>query len=202
FLVKTLKKIFFLKYPWDLFYYRDFLFNHFLEEKISQNVFVSKKSRIEGKVFIGKNSKILDKVVLKGPCFIGENCFLDENVFLKNTNLESKNFIGRGSKVLNSIFQQDCRLNLAFVFSSILGKNCQLAKNVVLAGKNLKKRKIFSTVKGKKEMVPFKDFGCVIGPGSLLGDNVFIESGVFVGKETSIFSSKRVKENLLDKSFF
>jgi len=202
FLVKTLKKMFFLKYPWDPFYYLDFIFSHYFKEKISPNVFISKKARIEGKIFAEKNCKILDQVFLKGFCYLGENSFLDQGLVLEGKNsFEMRNFIGSGSQIINSIFQENCRVQSSFVSYSILAENCQLAKNVVLNPKARAKKNFFAIVKGKKEEILFKKFGCAIGKNSLLADNVFVEKGVLIGSNVKINSFKRVKENILDETF-
>jgi len=203
FLVKNFRKMFFLKYPWDLFYYIDFIFDNYFKEKISRNVFISKKARIKGKIFAEKNSKILDNVFLKGFCYLGKNTFLDQNVILEGKNdLEKGSFVGSNSFVINSIFQENCKIQSSFVSYSLLAENCQLLKNVILNPKRSAKKVFFTIVKGKKEKILFKKFGCAIGKNTLLADNVLVEKGVLIGSNATIGSFKKVKENISDQNFF
>ena len=202
FLLKTLKKIFFLKYPWDLFFYRDFIFDHFFKEKISENVFISKKAKIKGRVIFGKNVRVLDNVIIKGICYLGDNSFLDQNVILEGkNNFEERNFLGRKSKVFYSLFGKNCKINQSFIFYSILGEGCQLEEGVFLGEKKSFKKSIFAVIKERKEKIPFKKFGVVLGNNTLLSNNVFVSNGCFIGSKVTISPFRKVKNNLFDNSF-
>jgi bifunctional UDP-N-acetylglucosamine pyrophosphorylase/glucosamine-1-phosphate N-acetyltransferase len=189
----------FLKYPWHLFGSRDYLFEKYLEKKIENTAKISKEVTIKGKVYIGKNTKILEGTTIKGPCYIGENCFIGNNCIIEGyTNIESNAMVGAFSRIKGSIFQKSSCIYSSYVADSIIGEETQIGENVKILNINEKGKEILSEVKGEIVNTGLKSFGTIIGKASIIGTEVEILPGKFIGSNCRIHPNNIIKENIKD----
>jgi bifunctional UDP-N-acetylglucosamine pyrophosphorylase/glucosamine-1-phosphate N-acetyltransferase len=193
----------FLKYPWHLFGFRKFLFDHFLKSKIERGVKISKNVTIEGKVYIGKGTKIFEGATIKGPCYIGENCLLGNNSLVREyTNLENNVTIGAFCEVARSIFQENSTTHSGYFGDTIVGKETKIGAGTITSNVRLDREKIFSEVKGEKIDTGLKSFGTVIGENTKIGTKVNIMPGKFIGSNCKIFPNSIVFRNVKDNKKF
>ena len=202
-MVNIKKDTFALKYPWDLFEFRKYIFDNFLERKISKTAKIGKDVKIEGKVFIGEKTKIFEKAIIKGPCYIGNNCIIGNNAILRDyTNVEDNNLIGANAEVTRSIFQDDCQVHSGFFGDSIFGKNCLIGAGTVTANVRVDRGEIKSIVKNKKVNTGLKSFGCVMGKNVRTGIHCSFMPGVFIGENSRIGPKTLVSENVKENFLF
>jgi bifunctional UDP-N-acetylglucosamine pyrophosphorylase/glucosamine-1-phosphate N-acetyltransferase len=202
-IVNIKKDTFALKYPWDLFPIRNYIFDNFLERKISKSAKIGKDVLMEGKVFIGENTKVFEKAIIKGPCFIGKNCIVGNNSLIRDyTNFDDNNLIGAKAEVTRSIFQNDCQIHSGFFGDSVFGDHCLVGAGTITGNVRIDRGEIKSIVKGKKVNTGLKSFGCVIGRNVRTGIQCSFMPGVFIGENSRIGPKTFVKENIQNNSFF
>jgi len=202
-MVNIKKDTFSLKYPWDLFEIKKYIFDNFLKRKIAKTAKIGKDVRIEGKVFIGEKTKIFEKAIIKGPCYIGNNCIIGNNAILRDyADIEDHNLIGANAEVSRSIFQSSCQVHSGFFGDSIFGKNCLIGAGTITANIRVDRGEIKSIVKNKKVNTGLKSFGCIIGKNVRTGIHCSFMPGVFIGENSRIGPKTLVAENVKENSLF
>jgi len=193
----------FLKYPWHLFKIRNYLFENFLKETIEENVKISKEVILEGKIFIGKGTKIFERTTIKGPCYVGENCIIGSYTFLRDKcNLESGTMVGAFCEAKNVIFQKNCSAHSGYLGDSIIGNEVKIGAGMITSNIRLDKKEIFSEVKGEKINTNLDHFGTVIGDFSVLGSNVNIMPGKFIGPFCKVYPNSLISKNIKANTIF
>lgn len=197
------KETFALKYPWDLFEFRKYIFDKFLKRRIAKSVKIGKGALIEGKVFIGDNTKIFEKAIIKGPCYIGRDCIIGNHALIRDyTDLENNNLVGARAEVTRSIFQQNCQVHSGFFGDSILGEKCFLGAGTITANVKIDRGEIKSTVKEEKVRTGLKSFGCVMGKNVRTGIHCSFMPGVLIGENSRIGPKTFIRENIENNSFY
>jgi len=193
----------FLKYPWHLFSARKYLFDKFLEKKISKTARISKNAIIQGKIFIGKNSKVFEGAVIKGPCYIGDNCIIGNNsVTREYVNLENNVTIGANAEVARSIFRENSSTHSGYFGDSIIGENTHMGAGTITANIRIDRGEIKSVVKGEKIGTGLKSFGCVMGTNTKTGIRCSFMPGVLIGSNCVVGPHSVVSENIEDNTTF
>lgn len=202
-MVNIKRDTFALKYPWDLFLIRKYIFDNFLKRKIAKNAKIGKGALIEGRVFVGDNAKIFEKTIIKGPCYIGKNCTIGNDVLIRDyIDLEDNNLIGARAEVTRSIFQKNCQVHSGFFGDSIFGENCLIGAGAITGNIRINRGEIKSIVKGKKTNTGLRSFGCVMGNNVRTGIHCSFMPGVLIGENSRIGPKTFVKENIKNNSFY
>lgn len=190
-----------LKYPWHLFSIRKYLFDKFLQNKISATAQVSKNAIIQGKVYIGDQSRVLENAIIKGPVFIGNNCLIGNNAIVREyTNLENEIIIGANAEVTRCIFQDKVHTHSGFFGDSIFDQECKIGAGTITANMRLDRSNIFSIVKGKKVNTKLNRLGAVVGAKTSIGITAGIMPGILIGSGSIIGPHTIVRENIPDKT--
>jgi len=198
----TEKRPLFLKFPWDLFRYEEYLFDNFLEDKIGQDTEISKNAKIKGKVQIGRNVKIYRSEIL-GPCYIGDNTIVETNSLIcKYSNLENNTYIGSFTQIKNCICQKNIKIHSGFFGYSIMAQNCEIGAGTVLSCMRFDKEPVKTTLKGERVSTGLRFFGAVLGENTKIGVNCSLMPGVMIGKDCIIGPHSFVKENIEDEKLF
>lgn len=193
----------FLKYPWHLFHLREYLFDRFLKSKVEKGVKISKNVFLEGKVFIGRGTRIFEGVTIKGPCYIGENCIIGNNAVVREyVNLENNVLLGAFCEVARSIFQENSTTHSGYFGDSIIGKNTKIGAGTITSNVRLDRGEIFAEVKREKIGTGLKSFGAVVGENTLIGTEVNIMPGKFIGSNCIIGPNSFIAKNVQDNSQF
>ena len=193
----------FLKYPWNLFNIRKYLFDTLLKSKIEKSVKISKNVQILGKVYIGKRTKIFENAVIKGPCYIGENCIIGNNALIREyVNLENNVMIGANAEVTRSILQEGVTTHSGYFGDSVIGKNTKVGAGTITSNVRLDRGEIKSEVKKEKINTKLKSFGTIIGENSYIGTMVNIMPGKFIGSNCFVYPNSIVFENIKDNTTF
>ena len=143
---------------------------------------------IKGKVFLGKNSTIKSGTYIEGPIWIGENCVIGPNAYLrKGTILCGNNKIGAASEIKNSIlFENTNAPHHNYVGDSIIGKNCNLGSGTKIANLRLDKKDVQIIHKGKRIDSGRRKLGVIMGDNIATGINASINSGTLIGSNSKI----------------
>jgi bifunctional UDP-N-acetylglucosamine pyrophosphorylase/glucosamine-1-phosphate N-acetyltransferase len=192
-----------LKYPWHLLETKKYLFDKFLKKKIEKTAEIAKNVVIEGKIYIGNDTKIFEGAAIKGPCYIGDNSVIGNNCLIREyTNLEQNCLIGANSEVTRCIFQEDNHIHYSFFGDSILGRGCRVGAGVVTANLRLDREEIKSEAEGKKIGTGQKSLGVIVGENTKIGINVSLMPGILIGSGCVIGPHSLVVENIENNSLF
>lgn len=177
-----------LKYPWHLFEVNKYLMNKYLKKK---------------EVRLGKKVKIFENAVIKGPCYIGDNCVIGNNALIREyTNLENNCVVGANAEITRSIFQEDVHCHSGFFGDSIFGKGCRIGAGTVTANVRIDRGEINSIVKREKIGTGLTSLGIIIGENTKAGINISLMPGVLIGSNCTIGPKSVVLENIEDNTVF
>jgi bifunctional UDP-N-acetylglucosamine pyrophosphorylase/glucosamine-1-phosphate N-acetyltransferase len=197
-----------LKYPWQLFEIRDYLFDKFLKKPdISSSAQIAGSAVVEGNVFIGENARIFDGAVIKGPCYIGDNAVVGNNSVVRDhCDLEDFVLLGALCEAARVIFQKDVHVHSGYFGDSILDSGCRVGAGTVTANVRLDRGEITAKVQkqagGEKRIelagTGLRSLGIIAGQNSKIGINVSLMPGRMIGKDCAVGPGAVLMENLAD----
>ena len=194
------QEAFTLKYPWDLFGVRDFIFAKYLSSKKEKGAMVSKSAQISGKVFIAKGAIIGENAVIHGPCYIGEGCEISPNNLIRGpVNFEALCRTGAFMEIKDCIVGPNSHFHSGYCGNSIIGPDCRLGAGFVSANRRIDRANISAVVKGEKIDTKSTYFGFVCGPRTRFGIKASTMPGVLIGSDCVIGSNTVVRENVEGK---
>ena len=169
-----------LKYPWHLFSTVKYLFDRNLEKN---------------EVRLGKNVKIFKGAVINGPCYIGDNCAVGNNAVVRDyTDLEDGAMVGALAEVARSIFQRNAHCHSGYFGDSIFGENCRAGAGTITANVRLDRGNIKNT--------GLTSLGVIVGENTHIGVNSSLMPGVLIGSNCVIGPGSVVFDNIEDNTVF
>lgn len=167
-----------LKYPWHIFSVAKYLFNNNLGKN---------------EVRLGKNVKIFEGAVIKGPCYVGDNCVIGNNAIVRNySNLEEGAMVGALAEVTRCLFQKGAHVHSGYFGDSIIGENCRVGAGTVTANVRLDRGVIKNT--------GLTSLGAIVGPNTHIGINVSLMPGVLIGSNCIVGPGSVIPENIEDNT--
>ena len=177
-----------LKHPWQIFSLAKYL----LDKNLGAD-----------EVHIGKNVKIFEGAVIKGPCYIGDNCVIGNNALIRSyTNLEEGAIVGAQAEVARCIFQEDAHVHSGFFGDSVFGKSCRVGAGTVTGNVRLDRGEIKAEVKGEKTGTGLNSLGVIVGNNTHIGINVSLMPGVLIGSNCVVGPGSVVFDNIEDNTTF
>lgn len=169
-----------LKYPWHLFSVVKYLFD---------------KNLGKNEVRLGKNVKIFEGAIVKGPCYIGDDCLIGNNAVVRDyTDLEEGAMVGALAEVARSVFQKDAHVHSGYFGDSIFDENCRVGAGTVTANIRLNRGVIKNT--------GLNSLGVTVGENTHIGINVSLMPGVLIGSNCSIGPGSVVFRDIEDDTAF
>lgn len=198
--VETKKEFTTLKYPWDLFTIKKYLFSK-QKPSVHVNAKIAKSAEIIGNVVIETGAKIMEKAVIKGPCFIGKNVVIGNHAIVRDfTCLEEGSVVGARMEIKKTLLMQGSTTHSGFIGDSVIGKNCKIAADFITGNVRLDRKEIKVVVKGEEVSTGRKTLGVVMGNNVHVGIKCSTMPGVIVGKNVVIGPTTSVIKNILDNS--
>jgi len=177
-----------IQYPWDyLRLIQEVLNNHVLESKISSTSLIPKSTVLEGPCIIEDNVVIDDFCKIKGPIFIGKDCFIGMGSLVRNCMFGSKTTIGFNCEISKCYFAGQTQIaHHNVILDSVMGENVWFGgysgtANVLLTKKNVKYQIGDTLVDSGTD-----HFGSVVGNNSSVGAAVIILPGRQILPNSSI----------------
>ncbi len=191
-----------LKMLWDIFSIMEAkLASPAFKSKIEKSAALGKNIVISGKVYIGKKSKIGPNTTIYGPCYIGDNCRIGANNVLRGPlNIEDRVQTGAFMEIKHSLIQEGAHFHSGYVGDSLIGPDCRFGAGFISANRRMDRKNIFSTVKGKEIDTGLAYFGTAIGRNTRIGIGVGVMPGVFIGSDCVIGPGSVIFENVSDNS--
>ncbi len=198
--VKTQKQTVSLKYSWDILSLKNFLLEN-MKSFIDPSAEIAKTAIVTGHVSVGKNTKIMEGVVIKGPCFIGDNVVIGDDVILRdNVDVENSCVIGARMEIKNSLISEGTTTHSGFIGDSVVGKRTKIAGYFCTANVRLDRKPVEVDVKDEKVSSELRHLGTMIGNDSNIGIRVSTMPGVVVGNNVIIGPSTTIMRNISDKT--
>lgn len=171
--------------PWDLITANE-KYIHNLENQIKGTV--EDNVVIKGNIHLEENSVIKSGTYIEGPVWIGKDCTIGPNSYLREgTVLCGGNKVGASTEIKNSILMKDAKApHHNYVGDSIIGENSNLGSGTKIANLRLDKKKIEVVHKGVKHNTERKKLGAIIGSNVNTGINASINAGTILGNNVKI----------------
>lgn len=139
---------------------------------------------IKDGIAIHKTAKIEDRVILKAPIIINENCFIGANAYLRNgVYLGKATSVGPGCEVKTSIIFNDTEIaHLNFIGDSIIGSNINFEAGSITANYfNERLNKTISVLYNSKLIkTNVEKFGSLVGDNCKIGANAVLSPGTIL----------------------
>lgn len=161
------------KYPWHILD----LTAYFLSQITS-----------EGKVLIEEGAKVFEGAVIKGPCYIGKNCIVGNNSFVRESILEEGSVTGFNSDITRSYVGANSWFHTNYVGDSVIEGDFGMGSGAVLANLRLDGKTIGESGRTK--------LGLIAGKGVRMGVNASTMPGVKVGSRSLIGPGVVLKHDL------
>lgn len=200
--VETQKETLSLKYPWDLFAVKDYLFTSLKGSK-GNNSKIAKSAEISGEVIIEDNVTIMEGAQIKGPCYIGENVVIGNHALIRQgSNIEKDSVVGASLEVKNGILMAGVSTHSGFIGDSIVGEQTHIAAQFGSANVRLDKKAVEVTVKDKKVDSGRKYLGTMIGSNCEVGIKCSTMPGIIIGNGVTVGPSTTVLHNVADNTTY
>jgi bifunctional UDP-N-acetylglucosamine pyrophosphorylase/glucosamine-1-phosphate N-acetyltransferase len=183
-----------LKYPWDLFDLKDFIFSE-MHYGIDRSAIIEKTAILKGRdIYVGKNAHIYDFAIIEGPAYIGEGAVVGAYCQVRGKSvLGSGSQIERYCDVKNTIIGDDTHFHSGFVADSVIGKDCRIGAEFITANKRLDRSTIRVIVKEKETDTGRDSVGIFIGDEVKVGIRVSSMPGAVVGPESNVYPGVTIK---------
>jgi len=176
------------KYPWDLFTINRHLMDKKLtRQTIEEDVKISERATVEGRVWIAKGAKVFENACVKGPCYIGENSVVGNNSLVRDyTSLGRGCVVGFSTEVKHSLVGDDCWFHTNYVGDSIISDNCLFGAGTITANFRFDEKNVQVWVGDKRVDSGTNKLGAIIGDNCKTGINSCLEPGVKIGPQSMV----------------
>ena len=171
--------------PWNLItaneeYMKNCIKN--IEGIIEENV------ACNGEIHLGKGSILKSGTYVEGPVWIGENCVVGPNAYLRSgTVLCGMNKVGASTEIKNSILLKNAKApHHNYVGDSIIGENSNLGSGTKIANLRFDKEEIEVIHNGNKTNTGRRKLGAIVGNNVNTGINASINAGTILGNNVKI----------------
>jgi len=186
-----------IKYPWDIFGIVDYFLNKIKVPKISKKAKVSNKAKIYGGVIIEDDVNVLENAVIRGPCYIGKNTVIGNNVLIWScTHIGANCVIGYSTEIKHSYIGDNCWFHRSYIGDSIISENCSFGAGTITANFRFDEKPIRVNIKGLKTETGLDKLGVIMGNNCKAGVNSCIMPGKKVGPSSIIGSGVTLTTDL------
>ncbi len=163
-------------YPWNLLEANEYLLN---DMKPAIEGDVSPRAELNGPVHVGRGSVIRGGVVLDGPVYIGENCSVGPNSWLRpGATLCNGCRVGQSCEIKNSILLDGSAVpHLSYVGDTIIGERSNFGAGTITANVRHDGGTVKSAVKGELVDTGRRKLGAIVGDDVHTGINTCIFPG-------------------------
>ena len=171
------------KYPWDLFTINEHLMDALIKKQmIEEDVDISERVQVEGKVWIRRGTKIFEGACIRGPCYIGSNSLIGNNCLVRNySSIGNDCVVGFSSEIKNSLIGNNCWFHMNYVGDSIISDNCLFGAGATTANFRFDEKNVRLRIEGKTVDSGRDKLGIIVGDNCKTGINASLSPGIKVG---------------------
>lgn len=134
-----------------------------------------------GKVFISEGTIIKSGTRIEGPAYIGKNCVIGPNAYLRPGTIIADNCHIGTSEIKNSIILSETKIpHFSYVGDSIIGRNCNLGAGTKIANLRHDSKSVLVMIDGKKVDSKRRKLGALIFDNVKTGINCSINCGAII----------------------
>ncbi|BCS92050.1 Bifunctional protein GlmU [Metallosphaera sp. J1] len=169
-----------------------------IEGELEENV------KLMGKVVIEEGAKILSGTRIEGPAYIGRNCVVGPNAFVRPyTVLVSNVKIGSFVEIKESVVMEGTKIpHLSYVGDSVISEDVNFGAGTLVANLRFDEKEVYMNIKGKRQGTGRKKMGTVVGGHVRTGINVSILPGIRIGAYAMIYPGAVVNRDVNRGEFF
>jgi NDP-sugar pyrophosphorylase family protein len=157
------------------------------QQTIREEVKISERATVEGKVWIEKGAKVFEGACIKGPCYIGENSVVGGNSLIRDyTSLGRGCVVGFSTEIKHSLIGDDCWFHMNYIGDSIISNNCLFGAGTITANFRFDENNIQVWVGDKRVDSGTNKLGAIIGDNCKTGINACLEPGVKIGPQSMV----------------
>lgn len=200
--VKTDKESVSLKYPWDLFGFKNYLMGR-LDPSVSGASEISQNASLDSEAVVEDGVKILEGAIIKGKCYIGKNSTIGTNALIRDGSVIGDNcVIGAFTEIKNTIIFDNTKIHSGFLGDSIIGDNNRIAQDFSCANRRLDRKNVKVKIGDKEYDTGFSFFGVMTGSNVNIGVKAVSMPGVIIGNNSVIGPRTTVMKNVADNTRF
>lgn len=170
-----------IKYPWHVLEMQEILLKEELkgeDQKIHPSLEIKDTARIRGKnIFIEEGVKIQDNAVIQGPCYIGKNTIIGNNVLLRNAHIGNNCTIGYNTEIARSYLAEKVSTHISYIGDSIVDKNVNFGAFSTTANLRLDQNPIKVNIKNERISTKRIKFGSIVGAFAQIGIHSLLMPG-------------------------
>jgi UDP-N-acetylglucosamine diphosphorylase/glucosamine-1-phosphate N-acetyltransferase len=176
------------KYPWDLFTInRHLMDNKIKQQIIKEDVKISERATVEGKVWIERGAKMFEGACIRGPCYIGENSVVGGNSLVRDySSLGRGCVVGFSTEIKHALIGDDCWFHMNYIGDSIISNNCLFGAGTITANFRFDEKNVQVWVEDKRVDSGTNKLGAIIGDNCKTGINACLEPGVKIGPHSMV----------------
>jgi bifunctional UDP-N-acetylglucosamine pyrophosphorylase/glucosamine-1-phosphate N-acetyltransferase len=185
-------------YPWQ-YLEANVAFLHMIKgSKIDKSAVIEQNVTMKGLVVIGKNTIIKSGTYIEGPVFIGDDCEIGPNAFLRKDTILMDKVRTRG-EIVDSVLMDSCTAkHCCYIGHSVIGKNVNYAAGTITADYRHDSGTNKTLIKGVKVDTGRKKLGAFIGDNVRLGIGTLIYPGRKIWPNQTTAPGQIVKEDLVE----
>jgi len=186
------------KYPWDLFTINKHLMDTKIKQQmIKEDVKISERATVEGKVWIEQGTKVFEGACIRGPCYIGENSVVGGNSLVRDySSLGRGCVVGFSTEIKHSLIGDDCWFHINYIGDSIISNNCLFGAGTITANYRFDEQNIKVRIGENRIDSGTNKLGAIIGDNCKTGINTCLEPGVKIGPQSMVGPNVNLQEDL------
>ncbi len=170
-----------LKHPWDVLTVMD----HFVwggRRRVAMSSRISSSALIEGAVVVADHARVLENAVIRGPAYIGERAVIGNNVLIRGgSHIGADSVIGFSTEVKHSYIGRQCWFHSNYVGDSVIDDRCSFGSGAVTANLRFDAAEVKVGVNGGDMSTGMDKLGVIAGRDSQVGVNASLMPGVMIG---------------------
>ncbi|MCK4439804.1 hypothetical protein KAU85_02355, partial [Candidatus Bathyarchaeota archaeon] len=152
------------------------------KQMIEEDVDISERVQVEGKVWIRRGTKIFEGACIRGPCYIGSNSLIGNNCLVRNySSIGNDCVVGFSSEIKNSLIGNNCWFHMNYVGDSIISDNCLFGAGATTANFRFDEKNVRLRIEGKTVDSGRDKLGIIVGDNCKTGINASLSPGIKVG---------------------
>ena len=165
--------------PWHILEANRMLMEGWREARIHHSVKLEGNVQIEGAVRIEENVVIGSGTLLKGPCYIGRDSYIGNNVLIREfTALGPQSVVGYGTELKNCVlFGRSTLGRLSFIGDSVIGERVDLGTGVTTVNIHHDRHAIEMDTPDGRILTGMAKLGAFIGDDVVIGARHVLSPG-------------------------
>lgn len=187
-----------ISYPWNYLEANVALLHDIEKSKTDKSAKVEDNVTMKGTVVIGKDTIVRSGTYIEGPVFIGDNCEIGPNAYLRKDTILMDNVRTR-AEIIDSVLmdgvtaKHDC-----YIGHSVIGERTNIAAGTITADYRHDGANNRTLIKGKSIDTGRRKLGTFIGEDVKLGIGTLIYPGRKIWPHQMTLPGQVVKEDIVD----